>query len=106
MTFEEYQQEARKTAIYSHPVIYPTIGLAGEVGEVSEKIKKSLRDEQGNISEEKRKDLVKELGDVLWYVSNLAADLNISLDAVARTNIEKLQSRQSRGVLSGSGDNR
>jgi NTP pyrophosphatase (non-canonical NTP hydrolase) len=109
MTFEEYQIEARKTAIYpdkDNNFIYPTLGLAGEAGEVAEKIKKVLRDNQGIVSEEKKIEITKELGDVLWYVANLSQELGISLDEVAQKNIEKLKSRQQRDELHGSGDNR
>jgi len=80
------------------------LGLAGESGEVAEKIKKMLRDD---IPEEAvRESLVKELGDVLWYVANLAHDLSITLDEVAHANVSKLLDRSERGVLQGSGDNR
>jgi len=109
MTFQEYQDEARKTAIYPNKdnnFIYPTLGLAGEAGEVAEKIKKVIRDGNGIVTEEKKVEITKELGDVLWYVANLAKELGISMDEVAQKNIEKLQSRQQRGELHGSGDNR
>ena len=109
MTFQEYQDEARKTAIYPNKdnnFIYPTLGLAGEAGEVAEKIKKVIRDGNGIVTEEKKVEITKELGDVLWYVANLAKELGISMDEVAEKNIEKLQSRQQRGELHGSGDNR
>ncbi len=109
MTFEEYQDSARKTAIYPNKdnnFIYPTLGLVGEAGEVAEKIKKVLRDENGIISEEKRGEIVKELGDVLWYIANLSKEIGVSLEEVANKNLEKLQSRQQRGELHGSGDNR
>jgi NTP pyrophosphatase (non-canonical NTP hydrolase) len=97
------------TAIYpniGNNFIYPTLGLCGESGEVAEKVKKIIRDDNGIISEEKKELLKKELGDILWYISNLASELNLSLDNIAITNIEKLLNRQKRNVLSGSGDNR
>lgn len=109
MTLNEYQEKSRKTATYPNAgnnFVYPTLGLAGETGEVAEKIKKIVRDEGGTVSEEKREEIKKELGDVLWYVAQIAAELRISLDDVAETNIEKLYSRLERGVISGSGDNR
>jgi NTP pyrophosphatase (non-canonical NTP hydrolase) len=109
MTFEEYQVEARKTAIYpdkDNNFVYPTLGLAGEAGEVAEKIKKVIRDGGGIVSEEKKQEITKELGDVLWYVANLAKELGISMNDVAEKNIEKLKSRQDRNQLQGSGDNR
>ena len=108
MNFDEYQEQARATAIYDkkYAILYPTLGIAGESGEVAEKIKKVYRDNDGVVSEEKKKEITKELGDILWYIANLASDLNISLELIAFTNIEKLNSRKERGVLQGSGDNR
>ncbi|MCK5044654.1 nucleoside triphosphate pyrophosphohydrolase family protein [Candidatus Parcubacteria bacterium] len=109
MTFEEYQKLARRTAIYPNQgnnFIYPTLGLVGEAGEVAEKVKKVLRDDQGIVSEEKKQEITKEMGDVLWYLSQLSAELGLSLDEVASLNIEKLKNRQERGKLAGSGDNR
>lgn len=109
MNFNEYQEKARQTAIYpdkDNNFIYPTLGLVGEAGEVAEKIKKVIRDDLGIISEEKKVEIIKELGDVLWYVANLAKELNVDLESVALANLEKLQSRQKRDELHGSGDNR
>lgn len=109
MEFNEYQKKARKTAMYPNlgsNFVYPTLGLAGEAGEVAEKIKKVIRDGDGVVSEEKKEDLSKELGDVLWYVANLAQELGLDLEAIAQKNIEKLRSRQDRGKLKGDGDNR
>lgn len=110
MQFNEYQKKASETAGYPEPggmaFIYPTLGLAGEAGEVAEKIKKVIRDEGGIISSEKRAEIQKELGDVLWYVSEIARQLELSLDDIATVNIAKLASRKERGVISGSGDNR
>src|SRR6056297_437791 len=109
MDFKEYQKKASETAIYpdiGDNYVYPTLGLAGEAGEVSEKMKKIIRDDKGEITEEKRKELKKELGDVLWYLSQLARELGLSLEDIANFNIEKLQSRKERGKLKGSGDNR
>jgi NTP pyrophosphatase (non-canonical NTP hydrolase) len=109
MDFNEYQKESRKTALYpevNNNFIYPTLGLAGEAGEVAEKIKKVIRDKNGVIDDETREMIKKELGDVLWYVAQLATELGLSLDDVASGNIEKLFSRMDRGKLKGSGDNR
>jgi NTP pyrophosphatase (non-canonical NTP hydrolase) len=108
MNFNEYQEKARGTAIYSNKVkvLYPALGLPGETGEVCEKIKKVYRDNDGIFTPEKVNEIKKELGDVLWYVANLSADLNISMQEVAEMNIDKLNSRKERGVLQGSGDNR
>jgi NTP pyrophosphatase (non-canonical NTP hydrolase) len=109
MTFQEYQEEARKTAIYPNKdnnFIYPTLGLVGEAGEIAEKIKKVIRDDNYIISDEKRIEITKELGDVLWYIANLSKELGITMDDVATKNLEKLKSRQDRGAIHGSGDNR
>ena len=109
MTFEEYQKSSRKTALYpdvGNNFIYPTLGLAGEAGEVAEKIKKVLRDNNGVVDESRREEIAKELGDVLWYVTQVASELGLSLDVIAKQNIEKLYSRLERGKLSGSGDSR
>jgi NTP pyrophosphatase (non-canonical NTP hydrolase) len=109
MTFQEYQDESRKTAIYpdkDNNFIYPTLGLAGEAGEVAEKVKKVLRDGNGIVSPEKKEEIKKELGDVLWYLANLSKELGISLEDVAESNLSKLKSRQERGELHGNGDNR
>lgn len=113
MTFEEYQQQSRKTAVYSkddknfnYPITYPVMGLVGEAGEVAEKAKKVYRDNGGVISEEQKQEIKKELGDVLWYIAQIATELNLSLEDVAESNLEKLLSRLDRGVLGGSGDNR
>jgi len=109
MNFIEYQKEARKTAIYPNKgknITYPALGLCGEAGEVAEKIKKIIRDCDGKISVKNRQSIHKELGDVLWYISNLATELDLNLDHIAQTNIEKLKDRKKRGKLKGSGDNR
>lgn len=112
MTLDEYQAKARSTAIYPEGarVLYPTLKLAGEAGEVAEKLGKLMRDEGFEVGRplagEARDALVKELGDVLWYVANLAADLDVGLDEVASVNLEKLASRKERGVIHGSGDDR
>lgn len=109
MNLKEYQEKSRKTAIYPNAdnnFIYPTLGLAGEAGEVAEKIKKVIRDKDGIIDDETREAIKKELGDVLWYVSQIASELGLSLDEIGEKNIEKLYSRMERGKLNGSGDNR
>ncbi|HEX7000346.1 MAG TPA: nucleoside triphosphate pyrophosphohydrolase family protein [Trueperaceae bacterium] len=112
MTLDEYQQAARSTALYPREVrvLYPTLKLAGEAGEVAEKLGKLMRDEAyvpgAELSSAQRDALSAELGDVLWYVANLAADLGFSLEDVGANNLAKLASRRARGVLHGSGDNR
>jgi NTP pyrophosphatase (non-canonical NTP hydrolase) len=108
MDLSEYQRESRRTAEYPREawLAYPALGLAGEAGEVAEHAKKAIRDDEGKVNDERRAAMSKELGDVLWYVAQLASELDLSLDDIARQNLEKLFSRQARGVLSGSGDDR
>ena len=109
MDFKEYQEESRKTALYPEVgsnFVYPTLGLAGEAGEVSEKIKKVIRDKGGIVDDVTAQEIQKELGDVLWYVSQIASELKLSLDDVAQGNLQKLYDRMKRGTLRGSGDNR
>jgi len=107
--FDLYQDAAESTAVYPDKgdnLYYPALGLAGEAGEVCEKIKKIMRDQKGHITEENSTEIAKELGDVLWYISTIATELNISLSAIAEDNIDKLHDRMDRGVIKGSGDNR
>jgi len=109
MNFEEYQKKSRETAIYpdkGNNFIYPVLGLVGEAGEVAEKIKKVLRDDEGIVGDQKKEEVKKELGDVLWYLSQIATEFNLSLSEIAQTNLEKLESRKQRNKLGGSGDNR
>jgi NTP pyrophosphatase (non-canonical NTP hydrolase) len=108
MELSEYQRLSRRTAEYPREawLSYPALGLAGEAGEVAEHAKKTIRDDGGTIRDERRAAMSKELGDVLWYVAQLASELELDLDEVAQANLEKLLSRQRRGVLSGSGDER
>ena len=109
MDFNDYQTKSRKTAGYpsiGHSVIYPTLGLVNEAGEVAGKIKKVFRDKGGQISAETREALKAELGDVLWYVAQVATELDLSLDEIAEHNIAKLYDRLERGKIRGDGDNR
>jgi NTP pyrophosphatase (non-canonical NTP hydrolase) len=109
MLISEYQELSRRTATYpgaGDNIVYPTLGLAGEAGEVAEKVKKLLRDDGGVMSNERREALAGELGDVLWYVAQVATEAGLDLDEIAQGNLDKLLSRQRRGVLSGSGDSR
>lgn len=108
MTISDYQERARATAIYPNVgsnFVYPTLGLAGETGEVAEHIKKAMRDE-GVITDARRELLQMELGDVLWYLATLATELNLDLQEIAETNLHKLAGRQAREVLHGDGDSR
>ena len=109
MIFNEYQSEARKTAVYpniGNNIYYPALGLAGESGEVVGKISKIMRDDNDIVTEDSKLKLEKELGDVLWYVAQLATELDLSLDEIATNNIRKLQSRKEINQIHGSGDNR
>ena len=108
MDFKEYQDKAKTTAIYPEQfkVNYPILGLSGEAGELANKYKKVLRDDNGVLKDEKRQQLVDEIGDCLWYISAIASDLGVDLDKIATGNIEKLFSRKERGQIKGSGDNR
>lgn len=107
-TLNEYQDMAIETAIYGagHKIVYPALGLAGEAGEVANKVKKVLRDKDGVFTEEAKREIAFEIGDALWYCAALARDLGYTLEEIARSNIEKLNSRKDRNVISGSGDNR
>lgn len=109
MNLNEYQEKALSTAIFKeeHKFLYPALKLAGEAGEVAEKVGKVLRDRDGNFDDlDVRTDLVKELGDILWYVAALAHSLDTTLEQVAMINILKLASRAKRGQIHGSGDDR
>ena len=106
-----YQQLCTETQIYprEHAVFYPALGLAGEAGEVANKIKKIMRDRKGDVNNlpgEVKDEITSELGDCLWYISALATDLGIGLDGVVVENIRKLQKRKEKGTIHGSGDNR
>ena len=108
MDLSEYQRQSRRTAEYPRDawLSYPALGLASEAGEVAGHAKKAIRDDEGAVSDGRRAAMSKELGDVLWYVAQLATELGLDLDEIAKQNLEKLFSRQARGVLSGDGDDR
>ncbi|WP_024655009.1 nucleoside triphosphate pyrophosphohydrolase family protein [Borrelia hispanica] len=109
MELNEYQTKAKQTAKYKNKkeeLILTTLGLAGETGEVVEKIKKLGRDREYILDEEYLLAIKKELGDVLWYISNLSNNLGITLEDVAITNLEKLKKRHKNGTISGEGDER
>ena len=119
MTFNEYQDEASKTAFASPdafmrnsngefvpaPYMYNGLGL-GEAGELQNKLKKVMRDSDGVITDTVREAVKGELGGLLWYMSQVAKDFGIKFDEVPEYNIAQLRSRQARGTLKGSGDNR
>lgn len=108
MTLNEYQEKALVTKAYGagNEIIYPTLGLSGESGEVADKVKKVLRDNNGEFTDEIKLEIAKELSDTCWYIAALANDLGYTLEEICVINLEKLKSRQERGVISGSGDNR
>lgn len=109
MTLDEYQGLALESAVYNERfnILYPALKLAGEAGEVSEKVGKRLRDQDGDFDDpEWRQAAAKEAGDVLWYLAAFARDIGYTLEQIADMNLEKLASRMSRGVIQGSGDDR
>ena len=109
MDFNKYQSFTKKIAIYpkvGKKFVYPTLGLLGEAGEIAEKVKKIFRDGKSRVSRQDIAEIKKELGDVLWYVSQVASEFGIALNDVAKDNIKKLSSRKARGKLHGNGDNR
>jgi NTP pyrophosphatase (non-canonical NTP hydrolase) len=108
MNFNEYQNLAEKTAVYPEDdaIYYLSLGLAGEVGELCNKIKKVIRDDGGELSREKAGELADEAGDCLWYLSQLVRVIGFNFDTIAEYNIYKLSDRKEREVIKGSGDNR
>ncbi len=107
--FETYQRESRKTwnvIPMNHSIVYPTMGMVNEAGEVAGKVKKIFRDRGGKISEADREALKQELGDVLWYLAQICTELDLSLQEVAEANLVKLFSRLERGQIQGDGDQR
>ena len=106
--FNAYQRSASRTAIYpnQHKILYPALGLAGEAGEVANKVKKLIRDGPDNRPETWREDIASEIGDVLWYCAALATELNLTLGMIVGQNEKKLMARKHAGTLGGSGDTR
>ena len=103
-----YQQVAKQTAIYprEQAIIYPTLGLTGEAGEVANKVKKIIRDDGNKINESLVQEISAEIGDCLWYISVLADDIGIKLSDIANSNLIKLENRKKKGTIHGSGDKR
>lgn len=111
MDFDEYEKLASRTAVFDDSQrtlrLYDLgLGIAGEAGELAEKLKKLIRDDGGTMTDERREALKKEIGDVLWYLSQLSSALNLPFSEVAQANIDKLWKRYQDGVIKGSGDNR
>ena len=108
LDFATYQLQAQTTAVYpgrgQGNYTYPALGLAGETGEVCEKLKKAIRDEGGTISPERKTLLAKELGDVLWYIAALSTELGLSLEEIASGNLSKLAARKAQNKIHGDGD--
>jgi len=106
--FNAYQRMAAKTAIYpdEHRIMYPALGLAGEAGEVANKVKKLIRDGPDGRPDDWREQISSEIGDVLWYCAALATDLNLTLGMIAAMNEKKLSARHKAGTIGGSGDTR
>ena len=108
LDFATYQQQAQTTAVYpgrgEGNYTYPALGLAGETGEVCEKLKKAIRDEGGAISSERKALLAKELGDVLWYIAALSTELGLSMEEIAAGNLAKLAARKAQHKIHGDGD--
>lgn len=101
-SLDTYQNEAMVFRKESADTQYALLGLSGEVGELHSLVAKAIRD--GYVEDHGL--VAKELGDILWFVAAIAADYNLSLSHIANANIMKLDSRQRRGVIEGSGDNR
>lgn len=108
ITFMDYQSRTHATAVYPKDIslLYLTLGLAGEAGEVANKIKKIYRDADGIVHSERKKDLANEIGDCLWYLSELCNVLNLDFGEVAKDNILKLRRRYEQGTIKGEGENR
>lgn len=109
MNFDKYQRLASTMAVYpkvGDNIYYPALALAGEAGETCGKISKIMRDYNDIVTDEMRLKLEKELGDVLWNLTQLATELGLSLDEVAINNLRKLKSRKARNKLHGDGDDR
>tara|TARA_R110002167_G_scaffold3083_1_gene14892 strand:- start:174 stop:551 length:378 start_codon:yes stop_codon:yes gene_type:complete len=106
--FNAYQRSSARTAIYpeEHRILYPALGLAGEAGEVANKVKKLIRDGPDGRPDDWREQISSEIGDVLWYCAALATDLNLTLGMIAAQNEKKLSARKQAGTLGGSGDTR
>mgnify|MGYP003973997339 FL=1 len=107
MDMNDYQAQARTTAIYPEDLglIYTALGLTGESGEVAEKVKKMIRDGT-ELNIVKKGEIALELGDVLWYIANLAHEIGVSLETIAKTNIKKINNRAKNDTIKGSGDQR
>lgn len=135
-SFTQYAEDIKQVAKYADhdmpgvvekPIVYTTLGLTGESGELLEKatavfllaaqtsahagvaadtLKKVVRNNDGVFTPDKVDAILKEVGDVLWYTTRLPHHLGSSLEQVARDNVAKLLDRLDRNVIKGEGDNR
>lgn len=107
MRMNDYQKEAQRTALLpdENELLCLVLGLNGEAGELAEQVKKSIRDDgtDGPINEARKERMIEELGDNLWYNSQIARYLGVDMEEVARRNLHKLQNRQKRGTIHGEG---
>ena len=108
MKANEYQEQAEATNLVTgeNALTYAALGLVGEAGEIANKAKKIIRDDNNIVTDEKRAAIKKEIGDVLWYVSRICSELGFTLEEVMEQNLAKLSKRQAEGKLQGDGDNR
>lgn len=115
MGINDYQKQALTTDTYKTNIpanitdlafINKILGLVGESGEVAEKFKKIIRNNNGQMDDAERQEVIKELGDVLWYIATISHYLGYELHEVAQANLNKLADRKNRGVLKSQGDNR
>ena len=111
MDFDDYEKLATRTVTFEdkpleHQLMYVALGVAGEAGEIAEKVKKIIRNDDGIVSDEKRSALKSEIGDVLWYLSQLSRILGFSFSDAARANVAKLEDRALRGAIKSTGDTR
>lgn len=104
----EYQANAKKTARYprEHAIYYVAMGLAAETGELINKIKKIIRDDNNKLTDERKEQIKQELGDVLWYIAMICEETGLNLDEIMEYNNKKLLGRVERNTINGDGDNR
>jgi NTP pyrophosphatase (non-canonical NTP hydrolase) len=111
MSLDEYQKQAHALAAYPGMdslagIVYTTMGVCGEAGELANHMKKTFRDDHEQLTPERKKSLLGELGDILWYLSECSRELGVPLSQVAQGNLDKLHSRTQRNKIQGEGDER
>lgn len=97
MMMNEYENFVRRTSRKKDKYWYACLGLAGETGEVVEQVKKLLRDDGQEMSASRRENIKLEMGDVLWYLTRLALECNLTLDEIMEANVHKLEDRAKNG---------